>query len=247
MAQPRGRRGAGRRLEPVEPVELIEPNERRALVAQAPDQRLDGVGRAGGPGVEQHDRPVAVAGRAPGEQPGHQLGGDRVAGLGRRPVLRFDVPGHVAVPGRGDRGQDSRVLAAGAERAPEPRLRIHAGRVDDDPLGLGDVGAQALRREERHADVVEAMVADHVPGGGHVASARRVRLHPAALQEERGSHVEPGERLEEARLGRGVGRSIGVLGVERQGDAKRRGSRRRTRRATRRGAKPRRHATCRSR
>ena len=89
-------------------------------------------------------------------------------------------------------------------------------------LGVGDVRAQPVGREERHAHVVEAVVADQVPGRGHLASAIGVRLHPSALQEERGPHLEPGEGLEEARLGRGVGRSVGVLRVERQRDPERR-------------------------
>ena len=49
--------------------------------------------------------------------------------------------------------------------------------------------------------MVVAVVADEVAVVGNPPGAVGIRLRPSALDEERGPDVEPGEGLEEARLG----------------------------------------------
>ena len=78
-----------------------------------------------------------------------------------------------------------------------------------------DVRPQSVIGEERHPGVVVAVAADEVagcadPGGGH-----RVRLGPAALDEEGRSDIQPVECLEESLLdARLAARPIGMFGVK---------------------------------
>jgi hypothetical protein len=65
------------------------------------------------------------------------------------------------------------------------------------------------------------MIPDEVSEAGQRARKRRVRLDPAALQEERCADTVAGQDVDDRLMDRRVGRSVGVLGVERQRDAKR--------------------------
>jgi hypothetical protein len=65
------------------------------------------------------------------------------------------------------------------------------------------------------------MAPDEVARRGDLPRPLRVGLDPAALEEERRADVEAFEGGEQARLGGRIGRSVGVLGVEGQRDAKR--------------------------
>ena len=101
-----------------------------------------------------------------------------------------------------------------------------ASRIDR--LGLAHVRRQPVVGQERHAGVVEAVVADQVALVGDARARGRVGLHPAALEEERGRDAA----LARARRGgrsvdAGPVRPVGVLGVERQRDPERRRRRRR--------------------
>jgi len=68
--------------------------------------------------------------------------------------------------------------------------------------------------------VIEAVVADEVTFLRHALSGRRVRLDPAALEEPRRTHLPGREHVEDALRDPRPVLAIGVLGVERQGDAR---------------------------
>ncbi len=59
------------------------------------------------------------------------------------------------------------------------------------------------------------------PSSADPPRGRRVRLGPTALDEERGANVDGGERIEQPVGIAVVGRSVGMLGVEREGDPER--------------------------
>ena len=69
--------------------------------------------------------------------------------------------------------------------------------------------------------MVVAVAPDEVARRGDPPRSLRVGLDPAALEEERGSDVQPLEGIEEAGLRGRMGRSIGVLRVEGERDAER--------------------------
>ena len=85
-------------------------------------------------------------------------------------------------------------------------------------LRIRDVGREALVRQQRHSHVIEAVVADQVPGLCHRSSAIRVRLDPAALEEERSTDSVRGECLEDPVLDAGSGGPTAELRVEGERD-----------------------------
>src|SRR6185312_17000880 len=76
------------------------------------------------------------------------------------PILAVDLPAHVPVTGRRDRCQHPRIGRPVAERAAEPRPRVHPEGLADRLLSAPDVVSDPFVREMRHAPVVVAVTGD---------------------------------------------------------------------------------------
>jgi hypothetical protein len=114
---------------------------------------------------------------------------------------------------------ERRQVGAVPEWQPEPRPRVDAQRVADHPFGVPDVRLETLRREQRHPGVIEGVTSDEVRAAGHSARGLGVRLHPAALDEERGPDLVALQAIEQSLLDARVTRAVRMLGVECQGDS----------------------------
>ena len=111
------------------------------------------------------------------------------------------------------------LVVPSAERTSEPRAGICAGVLDDRPIAVRNVGPQAVPRQQRHAGVVEAVVADQMAVVGDTSGGRGSALSPTTLHEERRPDPLTGEDVQDAfRIARRTPRSIGMFGVERQAD-----------------------------
>ena len=167
--------------------------------------------------MEQHHRSVPVT---PGAV--DRIARDVLGGSPRLPVLQHDVPVHVAVAevaeqarGREDRrarrrtGIGTRVVVGSPRRLGDGRVRFLHVRADP------AVGQQG------HPRMVVRVVADQVAVIGDPASRCRLRLGPASLDEERRGRLRRSKGREDAvdRPGARAG-TVGVLGVERQRDAR---------------------------
>src|SRR4051794_14465263 len=132
------------------------------------------------PAVQQHDADARPAAERALDDVALDVG--RVV-LGV-PVLRVHVPAVVAVAQLAQHAQHALVVCALAERAAEAWARIGRGHGDDRVLRVAHVAAKSLIGQDRHRRVVVRVVADEVPRVADAARDRRLREHPAALQEE---------------------------------------------------------------
>jgi hypothetical protein len=114
-------------------------------------------------------------------------------------------------------------VSADAEGEAEPRARVDARRLADHPLGLADVLVEAIAAEERHAGVIEGVVSDQVPIGDDSPREIGKGLDPSALEEDRGSQRQAEKLVEHPRGVLAVVRTIRVLRVEGQRNARTRG------------------------
>ena len=191
----------------------VAPAARRpSMIAR---QRVE---RARRPGVEQDDGAVAHRRR-------------------RGPGRRRPSPGRSATAPsprarrrrrrRGSRAPPASPRTRGSSSPAENGQRNHgrgstpvASRIDR--LGVADVGRQPVVGQERQAGVVEAVVPDEVALVGDAPRERGLGLHPAALEEPRRRDAALRQHVEEAGGHARPVRPVGVLGVEREGDAERR-------------------------
>jgi len=111
-------------------------------------------------------------------------------------------------------------IGAGAEREAQPGARVDARDLEDDSLGLVDVLGEAGIGQERHARVVEGMVADQVTLCRRAAGEVREGLHPSALEEDGRRRLEPAELVQHPSGMLAMVWTIRVLGVERECDAR---------------------------
>ena len=190
--------------------ELVDAHVGNAIVAGAGEQPLDDDRRHRRPAVEQHHRSVADA--------PDPLADAALQPFGRRafrPVLAVDVPPHVPVAGRRDRSEHPRIRCPVAERAAEPRPRVHAAGLADRLFGAPDVVSDALVGEMRHPPVVVAVTADHVAAFHQCAAPPREPIRPSGPAGRTSPVRRSREHLEQP-LGSNRVRAIGVLRIERQ-------------------------------
>ena len=117
---------------------------------------------------------------------------------------------------------NSWVRCAAAEREPEPWAGIDTSGGRDGALSRAHIGIKPRVRQQRHAGVVEGVIAHEVSELGQSAGEARVRLDPPALEEERRSDIETVQDLDDCLVDAGIRRPVGMLGVEGEGNAERR-------------------------